>query len=157
MYLKFETRLEFPILAKMLCPELNEDRIDWDSENVYEWMYVDLPQLGFSLNVSREHGWADIDDETLDQHQNNEEELKQIVQRGPVYVFGWDRSKSDYVDNLPDFLPSFLADRLSVDVSVFGRRINVDVPDGTPLSVVSPSTRQAANNTLHRSGGQRPI
>jgi hypothetical protein len=137
MYLRFESRLEFPALARALCPELTEDNIDWDSENVYEWMYVDLPQLDFSLNVSREHGWADIDDETLDQ-QDNEEQLKQIVQPGPVYVFGWDRSESDYVDNLPDFLPSFLADRLSVDVSVFDRRINVDLPDGKALTVVSP-------------------
>ena len=128
MYLKFNTKLEFPALARMLCPELTEDNLDWDSENVYEWMYVDLPHLNFSLNVSREHGWADIDDETLDQHLDNEEALKQVVHR----------SKSNYVDQLPDSLPSFIADRLSVEVSVFNRRINVDIQDGQPLTVVSP-------------------
>jgi hypothetical protein len=138
MYLKFETRLEFPELARTLCPELTEENIDWDSENVYEWMYVDLPQLDFSLNVSREHGWTDIDDATLDQHENNQEALKQIVQPGPVYVFGWNRRTSDYVDQLPDYLPSFIADRLLVNVSVFNRRINVDQPDTKPLTVVGP-------------------
>ena len=138
MYLKFDTNLEFSKLAATLCPELTEDDIAWDSENVYEWMYVDLPQLDFSLNVSREHGWADLDDDTLDQLQDNQEALKRIIRPGPVYVFGWDRKKSDYVDTFPDYLPSFIADRLSVDVSVFDRRINVDLPDGRPLTVVSP-------------------
>lgn len=141
MYLKFDTRLEFPELARTLYAELTEDNIDWDSENVYEWMCVDLPQLEFSLNVSREHGWADIDDATLDKHETNPEALKQIVQPGPVYIFGWDRRNSDYVDQLPDDLPSFIADRLLVDVSVFDRRINVDIPDGAPLTVVSPKDR----------------
>ena len=138
MYLKFDIRLEFPELARTLNAELTEDNIDWDSENVYEWMYVDLPQLDFSLNVSREHGWADIDDATLNKHENDQEALKQIVQPGPVYVFGWDRRKSDYVDQLPDDLSSFIADRLFVDVAVFDRRINVDTTDGTPLTVVGP-------------------
>ena len=61
MYLKFDTKLRFPEPARALCPELTEDDITWDSKNVYEWMYADLPQLDFSLNISREHGWADID------------------------------------------------------------------------------------------------
>lgn len=138
MYLRFETRLDFPSLAKLLCPELADDNIDWDYENVYEWMYVDLPQLAFSLNVSREHGWADMDDEVLDQYQDNAVQLKRVVQPGPVYVFGWDRNRSDYVDTLPDFLSSFIADKLAVVVLVFGRRINASLPDGEPLSVVNP-------------------
>ncbi len=109
MYLKFETRLEFPELARTLCPELKEYRLDWDSEDVYEWMYVDLPQLDFSLNVSREHGWADIDDEVLDQHQDDQEALRQLVHPRAVYVFGWNRNASAYVDELPDYLPSLIA------------------------------------------------
>ena len=138
MYLKFETRLEFPELARTLCPELKEDSLDWDSENVYEWMYVDLPQLDFSLNVSRKHGWADIDDEILNQHHDDQEALRQLVHPGAVYVFGWDRNTAAYVDELPDYLPSLIADRLGADVSVFNRRINVDIPDGPPLTVVGP-------------------
>lgn len=127
MYLRFETKLNFQALARTLCAELTEDDIDWDHENVYEWMYVDLPQLDFSLNISREHGY--------------EAELGQVVQPGPVYVFGWNRIKSDYVDELPDALPSFIADRLSVQVSVFDGRTNVDLRDGAPLSVVSPKLK----------------
>ena len=55
MYLRFESPLERDrALAKALSSDLDEDSIDYDFENVYEWMYVDLPQLDFSLNVSRE-------------------------------------------------------------------------------------------------------
>lgn len=115
MYLKFETRSEFPALAEALCADLTEDMIDWDSENVYEWMYVDLPQLAFSLNISREHGWANVDNDTMDQYRDNEDKLKEHVHPGAVYVFGWDRKVSDYVDQLPDFLPAFIGLMLQGD------------------------------------------
>ncbi len=139
MYLRFDTRLEFPVLANKLCADLTEDSVDWDSENVYEWMYVDLPQLTYSLNVSREHGWADIDDETLDQYENNEEKLKQIVQPGHVYVIGRDRTQDRYIDHIPDFLSSFFADRLGVEVSEYSGRVNMDIADTKPLRVVRPN------------------
>lgn len=140
MYLKFISKLNFPALAKALCTDLTEDTIDWDSENVYEWMYVDLPQLDFSLNVSREHGWAEIDDALYDLYEDDEETLTQHLHPGPVYLFGWNRQESNYVDALPDFLPAFVADRLSVDVSVYPGRINVDIPDAEPIAVVTPDT-----------------
>ena len=139
MYLRFDTRLEFPELAKVLRSDLTEDSLDWDSENVYEWMYIDLPKLPFSLNVSREHGWADVDDEILDQHENDTEKLKQIVKPGPVYVMGWNRNTDSYVDDLPDDLAALFADQLEVDVAVFFGRLNVDDDDGKPLRVVEPN------------------
>jgi len=138
MYLRFDTCLEFPELAKRLRSDLTEDSLDWDSENVYEWMYVDLPQLPFSLNVSREHGWADVDDEILGQHEN--ETLKQIVQPGPVYVMGWNRHSDSYVNDLPNDLPTLFADQLEVDVAVFSGRLNVDSDDGEPLMVIKPNS-----------------
>ncbi|SRR6056297_1366296 len=138
MYLRFDTRLEFPQIAKLLRSDLTEDSLDWDSENVYEWMYIDLPQLPFSLNVSREHGWADVADEVLEQHENDKEKLQQIVQSGSVYVMGWDRKTDNYVDDLPDDVPGLFADHLAVDVAVFSGRLNVDDADGEPLRVVEP-------------------
>lgn len=144
MYLRFDSRLDFPALARALCEDLSDDALDWDYENVYEWMYLELPQFDFSLNLSREHGWADVDDESLDQYQHNAEVLEQIVQPGPVYVFGWNRRESGYVDQFPDSLPSFIADRLSVDVAVYNRRINVDIPDGEPIRIVSPKHQSSS-------------
>ena len=67
MYLRVSTKLKFPDLAQLLNPDLTEDSLGWDYENVYEWMWVDLPQFDFVLNVSREHGGADVDDELYDQ------------------------------------------------------------------------------------------
>jgi hypothetical protein len=141
MYLRFESNLDFPLLAKALNNNLTEETIGWDSENVYEWMYVDLPHLDFSLNVSREHGWAKIEDQLIFQYEDEgrEDELNQIVQCGPVYVFGWNKSKADHVDQLPESLPIFIANQFSVEVSVYNRRINVDIPDGTPNKVISPT------------------
>ena len=103
-------------------------------------MYVNLPSLAFSLNISREHGWADIDDEI--ETTATEEELQALVKPGPVYIFGWDRKTEDYVDTLPDWLAQYIADRLNVDVLVYGRRINVDSPDGEPIAVVGPQQKE---------------
>lgn len=139
MYLRFETDLGLPALAKALHSELTEDDIDYDYENVYEWMYVDLPQIGFSLNISREHGWADLDDEVLDKYEDEQEKLRELIRPGPVYIFGWSRETDSYVDELPGFLPLFVAERLGTAVSAFTRRINVDSSDGEPESVVYPN------------------
>ena len=140
MFLKFQTTFELPALATSLVPNATEESIDWDHENVYEWMYIDLPELDFSLNISREHGYTDLDDEVLDQYEGDETKIKSLANPGPVYVFGWNRNESDYVDRLPDWLPRFFADRLAVDVSVYDARINVDNPDPDPISLVKPTT-----------------
>lgn len=139
MYLKFSTQLDFPELANALCPGLSEESINWDSENVYEWMYVDLPELSFSLNVSREHGWAEVSDDLLDVHNGNDADLKKLVKPGPVYVFGWSNVTSDYIDLLPDSLAKTIAQRLAVEVAVYPGRINVDNPDPLPLAIFTPS------------------
>lgn len=140
MYLKFPTSLDFPALATAICAELTEDRIEWDYENVYEWMLLDLPELDYSLNVSREHGLADVDDASLDRHADNDAELQKLVKRGPVYVFGWHRETSTLVNDLPDSLAQMLANRLAVDVHVHPGRIAIDQPDSPPTAVFKPDS-----------------
>ncbi len=139
MYLKFDCDLEFPAIGLKLVPDAMVESFDHDSENVYEWMYVNIQGLPFALNVSREHGWANIDDELLDiQSKAPQEELKALVTSSPVYIFGWNRSMESYVDELPEWLPQFVADRIGVDVLVYNRRINVDIPDDKPVAVINP-------------------
>lgn len=46
-------------------PRLRPDQVDWDCENVYEWAFVDLPELTFTLNVTRNHGMSEVDDELI--------------------------------------------------------------------------------------------
>ncbi len=137
MYLRFATELGFPEIAERLAPQTSMDALDWDSENVYEWMYLDMPSLEFSLNMSREHGWAKLDDELLDINSGlTEDNLRKLVTPGPTYVFGWNKASNDYVDPLPDWLAQQIAEKLVVDVFVFTQRINVDRPDPPPATVV---------------------
>ena len=110
----------------MLAPDASADSFAHDSENVYEWMYVSIRGLSFSLNVSREHGWADIDDEL--ESTATEDELRALVKPGPVYIFGWDRETENYYDSLPDWLPQYIADKLESDVLVYHRRIGEPKP-----------------------------
>ena len=139
MYLKVDCNLDFPAIGVKLAPDASPDSFDHDSENVYEWMYVNIQDVAFSLNISREHGWADIDDEVLDiKSTATKEELQALVKPGPVYIFGWNRETNNYVDLLPDWLPQHIADKLDADVLVYGRRINVESQDGDPIAVVKP-------------------
>jgi hypothetical protein len=102
-------------------------------------MYVNIAELPFALNVSREHGWADTDDELLDfESEATQEKLNALLIPGPVYMFGWNRATNSCVDELPEWLPQFVADKLLADVFVYSRRINVDIPDGNPNVVVRP-------------------
>lgn len=139
VYLKINCNLEFSEIGLRLAPNATPDSFEHDSENVYEWMYVNIEDVPFALNVSREHGWAVVDDELLDCDSGiSQEELKLLVKPGPVYIFGWKRSTDSYVDELPEWLPQFVADNLNVDVLVYNGRINVDVPDGEPFKIVPP-------------------
>lgn len=141
MYLKLSCDLDLPAIGVRLSPDASPDAFDHDSENVYEWMYLSIPGLAFSLNISREHGRADIEDELLSTA--SEEELRALVKPGPVYIFGLDRETDTNADKLPDWLPQYIADKLKADVLVYHRRINVDLPDGDPVVVVKPN---AANS-----------
>ena len=134
MYLKLDKNIKFIELGKLLLPEATEESLCWDCENVYEWMYVDMPGYGFSLNISREHGMADVDVEILDKYQDDEEALNEIVTPGPIYIFGWDKARDAYVD-LPESLIMTICRSLNTDILLYAGRINVDVPDAEPISI----------------------
>jgi hypothetical protein len=139
VYLKVDCNLEFLAIGSKLAPSATPESCEHDSENVYEWMYVNIAELPFALNVSREHGWADTDDELLDfESEATQEKLNALLIPGPVYMFGWNRATNSCVDELPEWLPQFVADKLLADVFVYSRRINVDIPDGNPNVVVRP-------------------
>ena len=143
VYLRVDCSLSLLAIGLKVAPDAVPASFEHDSENVYEWIYVTIRGLPFALSLSREHGWADLEDDLLDTESTvTQEELEALVRPGPVYIFGWNRSMDAYVDHLPDWLPQFAADRLLVDVLVYNRRINVDLPDGEPFASVCPQERK---------------
>jgi hypothetical protein len=129
VYLRFDTKLDCPVLARLLNPSVSDDSIDWDYENVYEWMWLDLIQFDFVLNISREHGDADVDDGTF-------------ATPGSTFVNAWSRGDRYRVDKLPDSLAQFLANQLNVDIAVFAGTLNVDIEDGPPIRIISSGTNR---------------
>ena len=138
MYLKINQNIELVKLGKMILPNSTEESLCHDCENVYEWMYVDLPAYDFSLNVSRNHGMADIDDEIFDQH--TEDELKEIIKPGPIYIFGWNKQKELYVDDIPEELIETISKKTDTTITVYPGRVNVDSPDPEPLRTYNTKT-----------------
>lgn len=147
MYLKINCNLDFLDIALRLAPHATPDSLEHDSENVYEWMWLNIKDVPFSLNVSREHGWADIDEET--EFTASMEELKTLVKPGAVYLSGWERSTDSYINEWPEWFPQFVANQLHADVFVNNGRINVEIPDGKPASVVHPQPENANNQAVN--------
>ncbi|MEZ6057485.1 MAG: hypothetical protein R3C01_12355 [Planctomycetaceae bacterium] len=149
MYLKTNSNLDFAEIASRLVPDATPDSLEHDSENVFEWMWLNINDIPFALNVSREHGWADIDDEV--ESTVSLEELRTLVKPGAVYMSGWERSTDTYINELPEWLPQFVANQLHADVFVYKGRINVETPDGKPVSVVRPRSGNANNHAVNGS------
>jgi hypothetical protein len=149
VYLKVNCNLAFSDIAFRLALQATPDTFEHDCENVYEWMWLNIKDVSFALNVSREHGWADIDDET--ESTASIEELKTLVKPGAIYMAGWDRSTDTYINELPEWLPQFVADKLDADVCVCNGRINVDIPDEEFVAVVHPRTGNANNQAVNGS------
>ena len=138
MYLKIAIELDFKELATSLSPDLTQESIGWDYENVYEWMWVDLPQYDFVLNISREHGGADVDDDLFDQLAGDSDAQRKLMKPGPTYVNAWTNRNGERVNDLPETLAQFFANQLNVDVVVFDGILNVDGEDGAPARTVNP-------------------
>ena len=133
MYLKLNKNIKLIELGNLLLPNSTENSLDWDYENVYEWMYVDIPNYKFSLNISRDHGMSDIDDNF------DEEELNKSVKPGPIYIFGWDRKKGKYINDIPDSLIEYISEKVDNEIVVYPGRVNMDNDDPKPIKIQKPN------------------
>jgi hypothetical protein len=141
MYLKLTEKLSPKKVAVALLPNLRPDQVDWDYENVYEWAYVDLPDLSFTLDVTRDHGMSDVDDEEIDQL--SPEELEVLPSAGATYIFGLDRKTNTFVPDLPDKVIQRISDALQSDVLIYPGRINIDEPDPEPIGHTKPTANKS--------------
>ncbi len=136
MYLKLVDKLSPKKVAIALLPQLRPEQVEWDYENVHEWAYVDLPELTFSLDVTREHGMCDLDDEVLDGL--SPEEIEDLPTAGATYIFGWNRRSDSYVPDLPDSLIQKISDSIKSEILVYPGRINIDSADTAPTGRIKP-------------------
>ena len=136
MYLKLADKICPRKVASVLRPDISEAAIEWDYENVYEWVYVDFPGLSFSLDVTRDHGQSVVDDDKLDLL--TDEELENLPSIGPTYIFGFDRTVDAYVNEINEDLVQQVSDALQVGITVYPGRINMGKRDPEPLRQIKP-------------------
>jgi hypothetical protein len=136
MYLKLTERFCPKKVAVALLPDLCPDQVDWDYENRYEWAYVDLPELSFTLDVTRDHGMSGVDYNVLDALSS--EEIEALPTVGPTHIFGLDRRNDSYVMELPDELIQRISDSVQCDLLIFPGRINIDQSDPEPIGRTKP-------------------
>jgi len=131
MYLKLTKKISPRTVAKMITPDLDDHDLEHDYENVYEWAYIDLPELDFSLDVTRDHGMSEIEDHELDNM--SQEELKSIPSAGATYIFGFNRKFDQYVNEIPEWVIEILCQKTQSDIFVYPGRINIDDEDPEPI------------------------
>ena len=131
MYLRLEKKIAPVNVALMVDTNLSSSEVDWDYENVYEWVYLEIPDFKLILNVSRDHGQHAVDDGILDGM--SDEELRDLPQAGKTYIM---REKSKSIS--PEVI-KFIAERINSAIDVFDGVMNVDKEDGDPFSRTKPA------------------
>ncbi|RYE83447.1 MAG: hypothetical protein EOO65_03945 [Methanosarcinales archaeon] len=124
MYLQLAEKLSPRKVALALLPHLQADQVEWDHENIYEWAFVDLPELSFSLNVTRDHGMSHVDDEVLDTL--SPEQIEALPIAGPTYIYGYDRRSNSHVLELPDELVQHISNSTGSDLLIYPGRLAID-------------------------------
>ena len=118
MYLKFTVAGPLEDIVRAVWPDSPESDLIRDYENVYEWVWLTLPEERLRLNISREHEWGD------------EAESGRVF---PIYVSPFEVEREEFLDAIsPD-----IAERISMThgchVEVFDGRQNVDEADVSPI------------------------
>ena len=117
MYLKFTVVGELEEIVKSIFPNSTEEKILRDYENVYEWVWLELPSYDIRLNISREHEWG------------------QEKEAYPIYVSAFQLIEDKHVINIPkNIIEQFKS--VNYKTEVYEGRYDVEKPDGTPIHVL---------------------
>lgn len=137
MYLRLEKKISPKNVAVALFPDVVEGDLEYDIENVYEWLYLKIPPFDHSLDITRDHGMSDVDDNDIDGMSN--EEIDLLDKAGPTYIFAWDRKKDAYIEFIPIEIIQKISNQLSSRVFVLPGRIDVGQKDPNPEKIISPN------------------
>ncbi|MGB7324438.1 MAG: hypothetical protein WBD31_06170 [Rubripirellula sp.] len=141
MYARFQHDLTFPELGALLCPATPERELNCDLENVYQWMYVNLPQIEVTLNISRDHGWASLPEDIELRYAADDPRLLAHVHPGPTYVTSYGHGRNPGPDLDWDGIALYIADCVGVSVDILPGLLNVDAADPEPIRTVVPRTQ----------------
>lgn len=118
MYLKFTAAGPLKELVKQLWPNVPDSYLTRDYENLYEWVWLTLPEYGLRLNISREHEWGSE---------------KRVY---PVYVSAFMMETDTWIEEIPEEIIGVFQQVLDCPILVFGGRENADKEDGMPIKVL---------------------
>ena len=118
MYFKFLIDGPLEEISRKAWPEASEDDLFRDYENVYEWVWLSIPEHGLRLNISREHEWG---------------EETQIY---PIYVQAFHLKKEDYIDRIPKQVIQKFQRNIETRIEIYNGRVNVDNEGGELDSVI---------------------
>lgn len=132
MHLKISQKICPLRLAMTLFPDQNNEDFDYDSENIYEWVILPFPEFKLSLNISRDHGQHELENDTLDSMTDHD--FEHLEYAGFTYITN---NKNDR--DIPDSLIQKIANQLRFPLNVYHKPININKEDGQPDHIISPS------------------
>lgn len=124
MYLRIEINGELLELMQRVWPNKEESEFYHDYENVYEWVWVHLPEQKIWLNISREH------------------DLGKEQENYPIYIGGFvsDAEFSKRVEKIPSEIPAIISEALQCKVVLHEGNYIIEHPEGKVLNEFKPQT-----------------
>ena len=138
MYLRIETKIAPLKVGKLIFPDLAKDDFRYDIENQFEWLYLNISGFDKTLDITRDHGMSEIEDEVLDQMSLEEIEENPFV--GFTYIFSVDEQSKNYYQDIPNEVTQELSNILKSPISVFSGSFNIENNDPKPKITIQPST-----------------
>lgn len=138
MYLRIETKVAPLQVGKLLFPSLAEEDFRYDMENQYEWLYLSIDGFDKVLDITRDHGMSEIEDEVLDEM--SPEEIEENLNVGPTYIFTVDDLNKKYYEDIPDELIQQLSNTLKSSISIFSGSFNIQNEDSNAIRTIHPIT-----------------
>ena len=138
MYLRIETKIPPLRVGKLIFPDLDEEDFRYDIENQFEWLYLNINGFDKTLDITRDHGMSEIEDEVLDEM--SAKEIEENLSVGPTYIFTVDDQNKNYYENIPNEVTQELSNILKSPISVFSGSFNIENDDSKPKITIQPST-----------------
>jgi len=138
MYLRVETKISPLKVGKLLFPDLAEDDFRYDIENQFEWLYLSINGFNKMLDITRDHGMSEIEDEVLEKMSS--EEIEENLFVGPTYIFTVDDQNKIYYENIPSEIIQELSNTIKSPISIFSGSFHIENDDSKPKNRIQPNT-----------------
>lgn len=123
MYFKFTVEGDLEDIVRSVWPYASGPDLEYDYENVYEWVWLNLPEQDAHLNISREH-------------KKHDDAVAETV--FPIFLSAMEPDRKNFVDELDQAIARRISLVHGCEVEVFDGRYPLSENEETPVTTIKP-------------------